>query len=146
MHFRVHNKKYITHQELAKIAIATHSIIKKYKPNLHKISTGHAVSLNFISDKEIQILNSTYRKKDKPTDVLSWGFLTTPLNQHELAGEIYVSIDTLKVQAKQKRKTIKQELIFLIVHGLLHIFEYDHNTDEEELEMNMLTDEILGEI
>lgn len=146
MFFRVHNKKYITHSELQNIANITLRILKSYKPEFCEIAKNHAVSLNFISDKEIQILNSTYRKKDKPTDVLSWGFLTTPLNQYELAGEIYVSLDTLKRQSKQKAKTIKQELIFLIVHGLLHIFEYDHQNDAEEDEMNSITDLILSKI
>jgi probable rRNA maturation factor len=121
-------------------------VLKKYKPDLVEQSLNSEVSINFISDAEIQDLNNQYRNKDKPTDVLSWGFINSDLLPHELAGEIYVSTETALKDSSAKNITITEQYNFLIIHGLLHVFNYDHNTDAEELEMNSITEEILNQI
>ena len=146
MFFIFNNKKYLTHKTLNHVISVFSEEIKNAKPLLFSNAVNHAISLNFVNDREIQILNTTYRNKDKPTDVLSWGFLLSPLHTNEIAGEIYISVDTLKRQARAKRKSIPNELIFLIVHALLHIFEYDHQTDEQEAEMDLLTDRVISKL
>jgi probable rRNA maturation factor len=127
--------------QLQKAAI---SVLSKHKPSLIKLSADSDVNINFISDSEIQVLNKEYRQKDKPTDVLSWGFINADLLPHELAGEIYISLDTAKRDAASKKITLLAQFNFLITHGLLHVFDYDHNTDEEEEDMNQVTEEILN--
>lgn len=117
--------------------------MKLHKPNLLKLSKGHNILIHFVSDDQIQELNNAYRSKNKPTDVLSWGFISENLQKNEAAGEIYISINTANKQAKDKKHTLNDEIIFLTAHGLLHIFEYDHQTDEEEKEMDQLTKAIL---
>lgn len=136
--------KLISKQDLVKLSNSIIKVLKPHRPDLIKIAQGREVNLNFISDAQIQELNKAYRGKNKPTDVLSWGFMTRPLQKDEVIGEVYISTDTAKKQAATKKKTIKQEVIFLLTHGLLHVFEYDHSTDEEEAEMNSRTEEIIS--
>lgn len=97
------------------------------------------LDLVLVDDKKIQELNADYRGKDKPTDVISFAYLdVTEYEQEEgdiIVGDIFISIDTTKRQAKEKGHTLNDELGILFVHGLLHCLGYDHNNDEEEEEM-----------
>lgn len=86
------------------------------------------ISLLFTTDSEIQIINKTYRKKDKATDVLSFpqidykniGFVAPTL------GDIVISVETAKVQAKKYEHSLTKEIDRLLVHGILHLLGYDH--------------------
>lgn len=100
----------------------------------------------FVDDAYIQSLNRQYRKKDKPTDVLSFSYLNTPdFNEGMgLIGEVYISIPTASRQAGDYNMTLEDELNKLFVHGFLHIFGYDHETDEEFEEMNAIEKRVLG--
>ena len=87
------------------------------------------LSLLFTDDREIHRLNLTYRKKDKPTDVLSFALhdeKNRPGFTHAPLGDIVISVETALRQAKQHRSTPKRELLRLIIHGLLHLLGYDH--------------------
>lgn len=119
----------------------------KKEPHLRSMMKGGLVQLTFIDDKAIRILNKTYRHKDKPTDVISLSYFeeeTFPFPGGNLIGEIFISMDTAVSQAKDHDKTLLEELQFLFVHGLLHIFGYDHGTASERKIMFDLQDEILG--
>ena len=91
------------------------------------------LSVSFIGDKEMQALNSSYRSKDKPTDVLSFAALEG-LSAAELAqpgmeytlGDLVISLDTVVVQAKRYRWSESEELLRLLIHGTLHLLGYDH--------------------
>jgi len=108
-----------------------------------EIKKKNMISLSFISAKDIQSLNNEFRDKDKPTDVLSWSYLDDSLLPHELAGDIYICLEIAKKQAQQKKHSLEYELLFLFSHGLLHVFGYDHQNDDEENEMNSLQQSIL---
>jgi probable rRNA maturation factor len=86
-----------------------------------------SLSILFTTDREIHRLNKEFRGKDKPTDVLSFS-LTEGMNgipSHSL-GDLVISLDTAAVQAKKYRVTFDQEILRLIVHGILHLMGYDH--------------------
>ncbi len=110
------------------------------------------IQCTITNDQDIQVLNSTYRGIDKSTDVLSFSYYQYYRKQNQfktgqidnLVGEIIISADTAKRQAKEHHKTLKQELQFLFVHGLLHIFDYDHEEVSERKIMFDLQDQILG--
>lgn len=87
-----------------------------------------AVSLLFTGDDEIQILNREYRGKDKPTDVLSFSAIEglTPRSFEKDLGELVISLDTAKRQAKKYKVTLSEEIARLIIHGLLHLLGHDH--------------------
>lgn len=87
-----------------------------------------SLSILFTSDSEIHKLNKEYRGKDKPTDVLSFSHIEglEPNPWDESLGELVISLDTAKMQAKKYKVTLSQELVRLLVHGVLHLFGYDH--------------------
>jgi probable rRNA maturation factor len=95
----------------------------------------------FVNDKYIRALNKAYRGKDKPTDVLSFSY-----GPDELIGEVYVSVETAGRQAKDYKHPLSDELIRLIVHGILHIHGYDHEEDEDYKEMLAVEKGVLGEL
>lgn len=99
---------------------------------------GKTVSIAFISPREMRTLNHTYRGKDAMTDVLSF-----PLEAEEVAGEVLISYKQAKRQAAQMGHTTRDELVFLIVHGVLHVFGYDHETPKDAQHMFPLQTKIL---
>jgi len=105
------------------------------------------VGFALVSDAEIAKLNKEYRGKDCATDVLSFAYLEGERGVQgggdTLIGDIFISVDTAKRQAKEKGHSLDEELKFLFVHGLLHLFGYDHNNDEEEEKMEAMAKRIL---
>ena len=91
------------------------------------------VALRLCSDAAIRELNRDYRGKDKPTDVLAFAQREAATADHALLGDIVISIDTAKRQA---RRGLYAELLHLASHGLCHLLGYDHRDDAEEREMN----------
>ena len=87
--------------------------------------------------------NKAYRKKDKPTDVLSFNY-DTGIEGGGLIGEVYISVDTAKRQAKEYKQTISAELSKLFVHGFLHIHGYDHEKTSDFKKMSAVEDKILN--
>jgi probable rRNA maturation factor len=80
-----------------------------------------------VGDREIHKLNSSYRNKDKPTDVLSFSQLEGELGMPpESLGDVVISLDTSKKQAKEYGVTIPEEILRLLVHGVLHLCGFDH--------------------
>ncbi len=93
----------------------------------------------FCGDKKIWELNKKYRGKDNPTDVLSFGY-----KKSEWRGDIIISLDTAKKQAKEKGHSLEKELKILFVHGMLHAAGFDHETDAEEARMEKMAAKILN--
>lgn len=81
-------------------------------------------------DTRIRELNRTFRHIDQTTDVLSFPMTENP-NNH--LGDIAISIDRTRQQAVELEQTFATELRFLIMHGLLHLLGYDHETDDGEM-------------
>jgi probable rRNA maturation factor len=102
------------------------------------------LSLLFTDDKEIRKLNLKYRNKDKPTDVLSFrlGDGEDPNANKNLLGDIVISVNTAERQAIRNNCTVSDELIRLLIHGVLHLYGYDHEgvTKEKALEMREMED------
>jgi len=101
------------------------------------------------SDKFIHQLNNQYRKKDKPTNVLSFPYIKYSNKskfQCELLGEIFISYETLEREAKEQGKSFKNHFTHLIVHSVLHILGYDHMKEREAQKMEALEVEILAEL
>jgi rRNA maturation RNase YbeY len=112
------------------------------------------LSVALVGDEEMQSLNARYRKKDRPTDVLSFGTtspslprrgpgggrsreprdpLWSPLaNGTRLLGDVVISVDTAARQAAARGVAIEEELRFLLAHGLLHLLGYDHERSPAE--------------
>jgi probable rRNA maturation factor len=92
--------------------------------------SGSTATVAFFSDKAIRELNRQFRGVDKATDVLS--FPAGETDDSNL-GDIAISVDTAARQAKENGLTFDEEVAQLILHGLLHLSGYDHETDNGEM-------------
>lgn len=88
-----------------------------------------SATIAFVSDKKIRELNRQFRNTDKATDVLSFPSGGTD----EDLGDIAVSVETAAAQAKENGLSFEDEIAQLILHGLLHLSGYDHETDNGEM-------------
>ena len=90
---------------------------------------GSSATIAFVSDKSIRKLNRQFRDTDKATDVLSF-----PAGEEDTnLGDIAISVETAAAQAKDNDLTFENEIAQLILHGLLHLSGYDHETDNGEM-------------
>ena len=95
------------------------------------------VSITFVGNSKIKELNKTYRDKDEVTDVLSF-----PIDE-ELLGEVIISLPRALEQAEDYGHSLRREVAFLMVHGLLHILGYNHKSDADKAEMRKAEEELL---
>jgi len=113
------------------------------------ISFNYEVSVSFVDNLAIQKLNNDYRGIDEVTDVLSFPLIedfNAEFSNHVYPlGDIVISIDKVTEQAKLYNHSFKRELGFLIVHSILHLLGYIHETDAEEKEMFQRQETILKE-
>jgi probable rRNA maturation factor len=77
-----------------------------------------------VSDRRIRELNRRYRKRSAATDVLSF-----PLRENGYLGEVVISASTARRQARRYRHRVEEEIMLLLLHGVLHLLGYDHETD-----------------
>lgn len=105
-------------------------------------------SIIFVDENKIQELNKEYRGIDKITDVISFALEDNEdsiYNDMRVLGDIYICIPRAKEQAENYGHSIKRELSFLTVHGLLHLLGYDHIKKADEEKMFALQELILNE-
>jgi probable rRNA maturation factor len=100
-----------------------------------------SVTIELISDRAMARLNETYRKKRGPTDVLSF-----PANgagekngaraphAHEYIGDIAISPETARRNARRFSRSLPEEMRILILHGMIHLAGFDHETDRGEMD------------
>ena len=93
------------------------------------------VSIAFIKPNEIKKYNRDYRGKNQVTDVLSFAH-----HQGDFLGEILICYDQAKKQAAEKGTSTREEIIILIIHGLLHLLGHDHQTKKEARIMYSMQD------
>lgn len=103
--------------------------IKNYQPEL--LSRKLELCLVWVTDQSIKQLNRSYRKKNQPTDVLSFSYLPMDNDDDTSMGEIVISADTLRKQALRNKHTQAREAQILFVHGVLHILGHDHKNKRD---------------
>ena len=107
------------------------------------------LSVLLTDDKKIRTLNNQYRGQDRATDVLSF-----PQNEEEennlkshLMGDIVISTATAKRQAAEHGLTLEEEIVLLLIHGVLHLLGLDHErSNEEACHMKQKTRELFNRI
>lgn len=92
------------------------------------------VSITFTDDEGIRKMNSEYRGKDCPTDVLSFPLFDDDYGDGMPAalGDIVISLERALLQAQKYGHSLEREVAFLCVHSVLHLLGYDHETGEKE--------------
>ena len=106
------------------------------------------LNIVIVDNEKIREINKEYRNKDAVTDVISFAFEEVKDVNYEnvrFLGEIYISYERCKEQAKDYGHSVRREFCYLAVHGLLHLLGYDHMTEEDKKVMRALEEEILNE-
>ena len=100
-----------------------------------KLKRGSA-NIALITDAEIARLNKIYRKKDKPTDVLSFPVQSSAKrpDRKKFLGDVAIAPAVARRYAKKNSRTLENEICILILHGILHLLGYDHETDRGQMD------------
>jgi probable rRNA maturation factor len=130
----------VNRQRLARID--AHRIASLADSTLDAVGrAGRTLSVVLVRDRTMRDLNRRYRNQDRPTDVLSFpasdrsagGDETCFIGEAMFLGDVVVSVDTARQQAKEAGRTFGRELDELVIHGVLHLCGYDHETDSGEM-------------
>jgi probable rRNA maturation factor len=101
------------------------------------------LTIRIVDDVESQNLNSTYRGKDKPTNVLSFPFEAPPEIEIPLLGDLIICASVVEQEAIQQNKPSQAHWAHMVVHGCLHLLGYDHINDAEAEEMESLETQLI---
>ncbi|HVJ50198.1 rRNA maturation RNase YbeY [Desulfitobacterium sp.] len=111
------------------------------------------ISLSLVDDKRIHELNREYRGVDRPTDVLSFALQEDAEEEpeildfeDEILGDIIISVERARVQAEEYGHSFERELVYLAVHGTLHLLGYDHEAEEDKAEMRHQEETVMNRI
>lgn len=104
------------------------------------------LSILIVDDSQIKILNREYLKREGPTNVIAF-----PMREGEfsnitphLLGDVVISVETAQKEAEKTGISMAERFTQLLVHGILHLFGYDHEKSEEEaVEMEKKSEELL---
>ena len=122
------------------------SFILKSEYNEEYEKNDYYLSLLITTNDVIQTINRDYRNKDAVTDVISFAYNETenigPMN---ILGDIVISLDRVKEQAKEYGHSDEREFYYVFCHGLLHLLGYDHIIEEEKAVMRKREEEILSQ-
>jgi probable rRNA maturation factor len=94
---------------------------------LRELGESRELSVALVGDDEMRRLNASYRKIDRPTDVLAF-----PAEHPHLLGDVVISVDTAAHQAARRGASLCREVRVLLAHGVLHLLGYDHERSAAE--------------
>lgn len=104
------------------------------------------LTIRLVNVEESQQLNSQYRQKDKPTNVLSFPFEVPDGIELNLLGDLVVCVQVVEQEAKEQNKALFDHWAHMIIHGCLHLLGYDHINDDDAEEMEALEIKVLAEL
>lgn len=128
----VFNRQRLHKIERSSLAALANAVLKK-------INRGEcSATITFIRDREMQRLNFDYRGIDKPTDVLSFAYQedlsdNDPNHNPVEIGDCVISVETAVRYAQEQNISFATEIHWLVIHGILHLAGYDHETDNGEM-------------
>lgn len=123
---------------------------------LHDLTDDTEVGITLVDDERIHEINREYRNVDRPTDVISFA-LDDELDdsdepelidgpEEHLLGDIIISVETANRQGEEFGHGLEREIVYLAVHGLLHLLGYDHMIEEDKVVMRAKEEEALRAI
>ncbi|MCV6610120.1 MAG: rRNA maturation RNase YbeY [Amphritea sp.] len=104
------------------------------------------LSIRIVDTEESQQLNSQYRGKDKPTNVLSFPFEMPEGITLDLLGDLVICAEVVALEAQEQKKPLMHHWSHMVIHGVLHLLGFDHINNEEAEEMEQLEREILASL
>ena len=117
--------------------------LPKSKIKLVKKST---LTVLITNNNEIKNLNYKYRKINKPTDVLSFHLNKKEQIKNRYLGDVVISYEKAKKQAYEKHLSTESELLMLLIHGCLHLLDYNHQLKKNKKIMFSLQNKILKDL
>jgi probable rRNA maturation factor len=122
----------INRQQKIKVETEVFQLFAEYAIN--QISVHKSITIAFVSDSKIKELNQDFRGKNSTTDVLSFPYEAAEFEaEDDFLGDIIISLEQAKRQARENNLTFELEVKQLILHGILHLLGYDHETDEGQM-------------
>lgn len=128
------NNRTRTAIDLLAVKKAAEKVLRLYK------SEGKDLSIAFVGEVTIRRLNKAYRKSDRVTDILSFD------GEGDDLGELVICYAKIKKQGPRFGHTPRQELLFILVHGLLHLFGENDDTEQKRLKMIELGEKIIKKL
>jgi len=110
------------------------------------------VSLILVDDQRIHALNLEYRGVDRPTDVLSFALQEEVEEEpeieveDEMLGDIVISVERARDQAEEYGHSFEREIVYLAVHGTLHLLGFDHEEENDKQEMRSKEEEVMAQL
>lgn len=102
------------------------------------------LTIRLVAEAESQELNSTYRGKDKPTNVLSFPFEAPPEVPIELLGDLIICAQVVQAESLEQNKQADAHWAHMVIHGCLHLLGYDHINDDDAEIMEGIERQILA--
>ena len=100
---------------------------------LELLEQDHAeLSLALVCNVEIRKLNARFRNQDYATDVLSFPAENKLPGEVRLLGDVVISVEKAQEQAKERRQTVDEEMVTLLIHGVVHLLGYDHERSAKD--------------
>lgn len=100
-----------------------------------------ALTIRIVDEEESETLNGRYRHKQKPTNVLSFGY-----DERGVLGDLVICAPVVEREAKEQGKTVRAHWAHMVVHGCLHLQGHDHEKEAEAAAMESLEIRILGKL
>lgn len=101
------------------------------------------INIRLVEGDEMLYLNSTYRHKNKLTNVLSFVSEFPPEIKSDFLGDIVICLEVIKTEAKEQQKTFKNHFAHIVIHGTLHLLGFDHIQNNEAKIMEELEQKYL---
>ena len=116
-----------------------HDFIKSLSVELNFLVSN--LEINFISGEDIHAINKSYLKHDYTTDIITFNYSDS---LQKIDGEIFISIDDALSNSKKFRVTLSEELVRLVIHGILHLLGYDDQNLTDKKIMKRLENKLLS--
>jgi probable rRNA maturation factor len=104
------------------------------------------IEVIFVDDPAIRKLNKAYKKRDRTTDVLSFGLDAGVFGIKKLVASVFISLDTAKSNAEIFGTSFEEEIVLYVIHGILHLAGYDDGTTLESRRMRAEEKRIMGRV
>ena len=118
---------------------AIHSLISALRMEFKlKISF---LSISLINSSELRIINKKYLKHDFNTDIITFNYSKQP---NEIDGEILISFEDARLNAKKYKTNYDKEINRLIIHGILHLLNYDDNNKKNKTIMRQMENKLIN--
>jgi len=113
----------VSRRELRNIALKVLELVQQDQTEL---------SIALVDNRTIRALNAKFRNQDVPTDVLSFPADERIDSGIRLLGDVIISVEKAAVQAKERKRSLHEEIVTLLVHGILHLIGYDHERSQRD--------------